>query len=51
MPLFFSCVTDNIVLISKALKNQFIIPEWPTFSTHIKGIYDECKLINDGTVS
>lgn len=44
------CVTDNIVLISKALKNQFIIPEWLTFSTHIKEMFDECTLNKEGKV-
>lgn len=44
------CVTDNIVLISKALKNQFIIPEWLTFSKHIKEMFDDCALNKDGKV-
>ncbi|KAL4218662.1 hypothetical protein ACF0H5_021251 [Mactra antiquata] len=45
---FKECVTDNIVLIARALKNQFIIPEWRPFMDHIREIYDDCKQINDG---
>ncbi|XP_053380706.1 glutaminase kidney isoform, mitochondrial-like isoform X1 [Mercenaria mercenaria] len=46
---FKECVTDNIVLISRALKNQFIIPEWTSFTQHIKEMYEDCKTNTSGT--
>ncbi|WAR31040.1 GLSK-like protein [Mya arenaria] len=36
---FKECVTDNITLISKALKNQFIIPEWTPFCENIREMF------------
>jgi glutaminase len=48
---FSSCVTDNILLISRAFKNQFIIPEWQSFTEHIQEMYEECKSNTSGTVS
>jgi len=45
-----SCVSDNIVVISKALTNQFVIPEFNTFSDIIDTIFDKCKTNTKGMV-
>ena len=39
------------MLIAKAMKNQFVIPEWVTFTDHIDDIYELCKDCKKGTVS
>lgn len=52
-PLFFcfiSCVADNIAVIAMAMKNEFVIPEWETFTEQIDEIYDLCKECKSGTV-
>ncbi|XP_052780097.1 glutaminase kidney isoform, mitochondrial-like isoform X1 [Mya arenaria] len=40
---FIDCVSDNIVVISKALTSQFVIPEFKTFTDIIDTIYETCK--------
>lgn len=47
----YSCVTDNIVVISKALTSQFVIPEFKKFTDIIDEIYESCKDNTTGTVS
>ena len=49
--LLFRAVRDNINLLSKAFKNQFVIPEFTYFSQQIKSIYDKCAKNNDGNVA
>ena len=44
------CVMTNIELISKALKNQFIIPEWENFRSIVEHIFNSCKDITEGEV-
>ncbi|WAR22218.1 GLSK-like protein, partial [Mya arenaria] len=38
-----NCVSDNIVVISKALTSQFIIPEFRTFTEIIDEIFEKCR--------
>ncbi|XP_060565790.1 glutaminase kidney isoform, mitochondrial-like [Ruditapes philippinarum] len=40
---FLDCVLDNIVVISKALTSQFVIPEFKPFTDIIDKIYESCK--------
>ncbi|XP_060599111.1 glutaminase liver isoform, mitochondrial-like, partial [Ruditapes philippinarum] len=40
---FLDCVSDNIVVISKALTSQFVIPEFKPFTDIIDKIYESCK--------
>ncbi|KAL4239531.1 hypothetical protein ACF0H5_000345 [Mactra antiquata] len=40
---FTDCVSDNLVVISKALTSQFVVPEFKTFTDFIDNIYDKCK--------
>ena len=49
-PLSCRCVTDNIVVISKALTSQFVIPEFKTFTDIIDTIYESCKENDKGIV-
>jgi len=44
---FKRVVRENIGLLSKAFKNQFVIPEFGPFCKQIRGIYERCKE-NDG---
>ena len=37
-------VEADFELISKAFKNQLIIPEFPTFCATLRDIYEECKV-------
>jgi len=48
---FKACIHENIVLITRALRNQFVIPDWPEFCRQIQQIYLECKALNDGKVA
>ena len=49
--LYFSCVTDNIVIIAKALKNQFVIPEFSIFMGYIDRIFEKVSHNRSGKVS
>ncbi|XP_061174217.1 glutaminase kidney isoform, mitochondrial-like isoform X1 [Saccostrea echinata] len=48
---FKECIQDNIILISKAMKNDFIIPEWQGFKQEIDKIYRNCRNNTNGTVA
>ncbi|XP_076033452.1 glutaminase liver isoform, mitochondrial-like isoform X3 [Oratosquilla oratoria] len=48
---FRKVVKDNIVLISKALRNQFVIPEFADFCKYINDFYYNCKEIEEGKVA
>ena len=37
--------------MSKAFKNQFVIPKFDDFCTRISDIYEDCKTITDGNVA
>ena len=49
---FVTCVTDYFIravevdfpLISKAFKNQLIIPEFPNFCNILRDIYEDCRV-------
>ena len=43
---YFSLIYDNIVLVSRALRNQFIIPDWESFTLQIRGFYDKVKAMD-----
>lgn len=45
---FLDCVSDNLVVISKALTSQFVIPEFKAFTDIIDVIYETCKSNFDG---
>lgn len=51
MNLFFRIVTPNIVLISRAFRHQFIIPDWAGFTKHIEDFYWKCKTNTEGKVA
>ncbi|XP_070208470.1 glutaminase kidney isoform, mitochondrial-like [Littorina saxatilis] len=42
-PAFKSCVTENIVLIAKAFRRQFILPEFQDFCRNIDNLYWNAK--------
>ena len=42
---------EDFQVISKAFKNQFIIPKFDEFCAAIDNIYDECKEIRAGNVA
>ena len=46
-----SCVADNVVIIAKALKNQFVIPEFSVFSGYIDRIFEKVAKNTSGQVS
>ncbi|XP_060587936.1 glutaminase kidney isoform, mitochondrial-like [Ruditapes philippinarum] len=46
---FLDCVSDNIVVISKALTSQFVIPEFRTFTDIIDKIFKKCEGNEKGT--
>lgn len=47
---FKKIISQNIGLISRAFRHQFIIPDFQTFSKDIEEIYWLCKNNNDGKV-
>ena len=38
-------------VISKAFKNQLVIPKFGDFCSHISDIYNECVVIREGSVA
>lgn len=44
-------ITDNIVLISKAFRQQFVIPEFQTFCAHLEEMYWRCRDVKGGKVA
>ncbi len=50
-PQFRDCIHPCIVLISQALRNQLIIPNWVEFTAQIREIFDECRDEKGGKVA
>lgn len=48
---FKSVVAPNIVLIAKAFRHQFVIPDFLGFTKDIEDVYWKCKGNNDGKVA
>ena len=48
---FKSLILDNIVLISRALRHQLIIPDFRGFTNIVELLYEESKNVNDGNVA
>ncbi|XP_058798519.1 glutaminase liver isoform, mitochondrial isoform X1 [Phymastichus coffea] len=48
---FRRIITPNIVLISRAFRHQFIIPDFPGFTKHIEDFYWKCKSNLEGKVA
>jgi glutaminase len=46
-----SVVSSNVVLISRAFRHQFIIPDFQGFTKHIEDFYWKCKSNTEGKVS
>ncbi|MPC31776.1 Glutaminase kidney isoform, mitochondrial [Portunus trituberculatus] len=44
-------IQDNIVLISRALRHQFVIPEWHEFTQYIEEFYWSAKTLTGGKVA
>lgn len=45
---FKTLINDNILLISKAFRRQFILPEFQRFCLYIEEIFVKCKNIRSG---
>nr|XP_053635223.1 glutaminase liver isoform, mitochondrial-like isoform X2 [Cherax quadricarinatus] len=48
---FKKVIQDNIVLISRALRHQFVIPEWHDFTSYIEEFYWSVKSLTSGKVA
>ena len=48
---FKRIITDNIVLIARALRQQFIVPEFQTFCSQIEEIFYKCSEVKGGKVA
>lgn len=48
---FKAVVSPNIVLIARAFRHQFIIPDFQSFTKDIEEIYWKCKSNNEGQVA
>ena len=48
---FKKIIKENIVLISRALRHQFVIPEFVGFCKHIEDFYWKCKSTTGGKVA
>ncbi|XP_046384449.1 glutaminase liver isoform, mitochondrial-like isoform X2 [Ischnura elegans] len=48
---FKSVISDNIVLISRAFRHQFKIPDFQGFTKHIEDFYWKCKSNTEGKVA
>lgn len=48
--LCFSVISANLVLISRAFRNNFIIPDFQGFTKFIEEFYWKCKSNSEGKV-
>ena len=48
---FKSLILDNIVLISRALRHQLIIPDFRGFTNIIELIFEQSKEVKEGKVA
>ncbi|XP_017758897.1 PREDICTED: glutaminase liver isoform, mitochondrial isoform X1 [Eufriesea mexicana] len=48
---FRRIINPNIILISRAFRHQFIIPDWSGFTKHIEDFYWKCKSNSEGKVA
>ena len=48
---FSRCISDNIVLIGRALQNKFIIPDFPDFAAIVKAVFEEAASNEEGQVN
>lgn len=48
---FRSVISTNLVIISRALRHHFVIPDFLGFTKYIEDIYWKCKKNNDGKVA
>ncbi|CEF59993.1 No extended memory [Strongyloides ratti] len=48
---FKICIQPSIALVSQALRNQLVIPNWSEFIKRIKDIFDSLKNENSGKVA
>ncbi|XP_074656361.1 glutaminase liver isoform, mitochondrial-like [Tubulanus polymorphus] len=48
---FRECVSDNVVLIGRAFRNQFVIPEFSKFTNQLDQIYWKCRTNTTGKVA
>lgn len=48
---FISAIRPNILLISRALRGDFVIPDWCKFTTKLEEIYWKCKVNKSGKVA
>jgi len=49
--IIFRLIYENIVLIARALRHQFIIPDFVGFTRIIEEIYESVKDVNEGKVN
>ena len=47
----FSLIYENIVLIARALRHQFIIPDFVGFTRHVDEIFEIARSKNEGKVN
>ncbi|KAI1726768.1 glutaminase domain-containing protein [Ditylenchus destructor] len=48
---FKECVHPCISLISQALRNQLIVPNWCEFTSKIRDIFEECRAEKSGVIA
>ena len=49
--LLLRVIRDNVVLIARALRHHFVIPQWGEFCSHVEDFYWACKALKGGHVS
>ncbi|XP_022102743.1 glutaminase liver isoform, mitochondrial-like [Acanthaster planci] len=48
---FQECISSNIVLIGRALRNMFILPDFPHFTAQVDRLYEEIKMNTSGELA
>ncbi|XP_064652355.1 glutaminase liver isoform, mitochondrial-like isoform X2 [Lineus longissimus] len=48
---FKECVQDNVVLIGRAFRNQFVVPEFPVFTQQVDNLYWKCRTNTTGKIA
>ncbi|CDW58414.1 glutaminase kidney, mitochondrial [Trichuris trichiura] len=48
---FIKCISDDVLLILQALRNEFVIPDWSRFCTEVEEIYKATQCYTEGKVA
>lgn len=48
---YYDVISSCRSLVTRAVKGDLIIPDWPRFALELKGMHESCKSVNTGSVA